>query len=127
MLAGWSLIHAGLPHDGREIIIDVLQILPYLLVERDLIVTLQKVVLLGIFSVAQLLNYTHTFDVSDLDFLYGVLALDLDLVLHLAQVSFQLLNVLLMSNSNLLEALAELVAIPLQLQVLRVSLVQLLR
>lgn len=127
MLAGWSLIHAGLPHDGREIIIDVLQILPYLLVERDLIVTLQKVVLLGIFSVAQLLNYTHTFDVSDLDFFYGVLALDLDLVLHLAQVSFQLLNVLLMSNSNLLEALAELVAIPLQLQVLRVSLVQLLR
>ena len=62
-----------------------------------------------------------------LHLLSRVLALHLDLVLHLVEVPLQLLLVLLVAQLYLVQALAQLIAISLDLQVLRMRLVQLLR
>lgn len=64
---------------------------------------------------------------ADLNLLDRVLSLHFDLVLHLAEVALQVFLVPLIGDLDLMQTLAELVTIPLQLQVLRTGLIQLLR
>lgn len=114
-----------MPDQCGEIIV-VLEIFSYLLIKVFLLPAKTGFDLFLLVFVTEFLDHRHALDVADLNFLYRVFALYLHLILHFAEVALELLLVPLISDLDLMQTLAQLVSVPLELKVLRVGLVQLL-
>lgn len=129
--AARHLSHSRRPNIGDEDLLHIFEILLDLLHRRLIIAVIQ------LNRASRVRSWHHPLDLRlddvealnmpQLHLLSRVLALDLDLVLHLIEVPLQFLLVLLIAQLYLVQALAQLVAISLDLQVLRMRLVQLLR